>query len=308
MNIMSKILPFTYLGSKYRSFDFINDKLPRTRQYVEPYGGAATLLLNRRPVMIETYNDLRGDIPHFFRVLRNQTDELLTAIRQTPWSRDEFDEALALRVRGYPDCSDVERARLFFVCVQQSRSTDSARGSSEQWSYQVKGGPRDSNDCKTAKWKHRVNDALPEVAGRLTDVQIESKPAIEVIQIHDRDTATFYVDPPYPHTTRGNDQSYHLEMTEEDHRELASVLSDCEGYVALSGYNSDLYEELYSDWYRYTEREKSASEGEGKRREVLWTNYDADELGGRKIGDWPEPTRKGKQLTLTGAVEEATSD
>lgn len=298
---MGKVLPFSYFGSKYRSFDFINGKLPRTKHYVEPFGGAATMLLNRNPVMIETYNDLNGDIPHFFRVLRDQRSELLDVLQQTPWSREEHEYALEQRQQGYPECSDVERARLFYVIIQQSRSHRQYSGD-KSWSYQVKGGTRDSNDCRTAKWKHRVDDALPQVAGRLTDVQIESSPALEVIETYDSDVATIYCDPPYVHESRGSDDDYSLEMSEEDHRKLANVLDGCEGYVAVSGYDSDLYESLYSDWHRYTEHEKRASEGKGKRQEVLWTNYDADELGGRKIGDWPEPTRKGKQLTIAGAV------
>lgn len=300
---MSKTVPFEYFGSKARSFDFINSKLPRTRQYIEPFGGAATLLLNRQPVPVETYNDLFDDIPHFFRVLRESPDELTAALRATPYSRAEYKHALEARSCGYPDCSDIERARLFFITMEQARSQRKSNCEASNWSSQIVGVRTRASDASTSTWKNKIDKHLPEVAGRLRDVQIESRDAIDVIGRHDRETATFYVDPPYVHTTRGSDDNYAFEMEEEDHRELADVLDGCCGYVAVSGYASDLYEDLYCEWYRYDEVDRFGSDDRATNQEVLWTNYDADELGGRKIGDWPEPTRKGKQLTLTGAIE-----
>lgn len=298
---MSKSLPFTYFGSKCRSFDFINSRLPRTRQYVEPFGGAGTILLNRDPVPVETYNDLLDDIPHFFRVLRDRPDELLESLRKTPYSRSEYESAIEQQAAGYPDCSDIERARLFFTVIQQSISSRQY-GSDMSWSCAYSGLSGRGTDTTTATLKNKTDDVLPEIAGRLRDVQIESDDAIEVIKRNDRDTALFYLDPPYLPDTRHNSNNYKYELSEDRHRELASVLHSCDGYVAISGYPSDLYSELYADWNCYSDRQKNAGAWDESRQEVLWTNYDADKLGGEKIGDWPEPTRKGKQLTLTGAI------
>lgn len=293
---MSEVLPFTYFGSKCRSFDFINNRLPKTRQYVEPYGGAATLLLNREPVPIETYNDLHDDIPHFFRILRDRSDELLDALRATPYSQSEHKRAIQARESGYEGCSDLERARLFFVVMQQSRS-NRQYSRTPSWSYAVVGTRKRGSDQTTHKWGRRLDD-LETISGRLTDLQITAVPATDIIETHDSDVATFYVDPPYVPDSRGSDDNYDLEMSREGHRELADLLDSCDGYVALSGYRSGLYDELYDDWHCYSAQEKGTGEGNGTRQEVLWTNYDADELGGEKIGDWPEPRRKGKQLTL----------
>lgn len=300
---MSKTIPFNYFGSKSHQFDFIDSKLPRTRQYIEPYGGVATVLINRDPVPVETYNDLHGDIPAFFKVLRDRPADLIDALRKTPYSREEYQYAIEQRRNGYPDCDDFERARLFFVIMQQSRSMRKF-GDETSWSYAVKGAgrPTAGYDGTTAANKHRIEETLEHTAGRFRDVQIENRPAIDVIETHDRETATFYVDPPYPHPSRGSDDNYALEMSDADHRELAAVLDECEGYVAVSGYDGELYNALYDDWYRYDDKERPIGDGE-RRVEVLWTNYDADEIGGEKFGVWGEPRRKGKQLTLTGAVE-----
>lgn len=306
---MSKLLPFQYFGSKVNSFDFINPKIPRTRQYIEPFGGSATVLLNREPVPTETYNDLYGDVPHFFEVLRDRPEDLIDALRKTPYSREEYEKAIDARDAGYPDCSDLERARLFFTTLQQSRSMRQF-GDKSNWTYNVWGAGRPSsgNDGSTGTYKYKVEDVLGDVAGRLTDVQIENRPAIDVIETHDRETATFYVDPPYPHSARGSGDNYAIEMTDDDHRDLAETLRSCEGYVALSGYNCELYDELYGGWYRYEAEVKSDGESKNDSQEILWTNYNVDELGGVKIGKWGHPSRKGRQLTLTGAVGRTTSD
>lgn len=300
---MSKILPFTYFGSKWTSFDFINSKLPRTRQYIEPFGGAGTVLLNRDPVPVETINDLHDDIPHFFRVLRDRPSELIDALERTPYSRSEYAHAIEQRAVGYPDCDGLERARLFFTIMQQSRSMRQHSGESN-WSYRVRGvDPKTSGaDGSTSTMAYRL-EQLEAVAGRLKDVQIENRPAIDVIETHDHEDAMLYVDPPYVFESRGSDDNYSLEMDEEEHQELAEVLDTCEGNVAISGYSSELYADLYDEWDCYYAEEKGAGDGDGTRQEVLWTNYDADDLGGKKIGDWPDPRRKGKQLTLTGAIE-----
>lgn len=293
-------MPFTYYGAKYSSFGFINSKLPRTRQYIEPFGGSGMVLLNRDPVPIETYNDLNGDIPHFFRVLRDQPDELMDALEKTPYSREEHTRAKELRAKGYPDCDDVERARLWFVLIQQSRSADQHHN--PHWSLSVNPGSG-SVDRTTSYWWLRLNKHLPDVAGRLRDVQVENGDALDIIETHDSPDATFYVDPPYVSGSRGNPDAYVHEMTDDEHRGLFELLDECEGYVAVSGYDSGLYSELYDSWNVDYDEERAASpDGDGNRQEVLWTNYDVDELGGKNIGDWSDPSRKGQQLTLRDSI------
>ena len=77
------------------------------------------VLLNRRPSPVETYNDIDGEVTTFFRVLREQGDELVTAIGLTPFSREEF--FIACSTNGHP-ISDFERARRFFIRARQVRT------------------------------------------------------------------------------------------------------------------------------------------------------------------------------------------
>jgi DNA adenine methylase len=63
-------------------------------------------------------------------------------------------------------------------------------------------------------------------------------------------------------------------MTDDQHRELASVLHGVKARVALSGYQCSLLDELYKDWYRTTAPAKHAHSIKQLREETLWTNYD----------------------------------
>jgi hypothetical protein len=62
---------------------------------------------------------------------------------------------------------------------------------------------------------------------------------------------------------------YAVELTDEEHRRLASVLARVLGAVVLSGYACPLYdEELYRGWDRHEKRTRA--NGGGDRTEVLW--------------------------------------
>ena len=62
-------------------------------------------------------------------------------------------------------------------------------------------------------------------------------------------------------------------MTNNEHQELASVLHDLKGKVALSGYHCNLTDRLYADWYCVEAPEKNCHSVKKPRIEVLWTNY-----------------------------------
>lgn len=102
----SKKIAFGWYGGKYSHLDWLLPLLPSTRHYCEPFGGSAAVLLNREPSLVETYNDIDGEVVNFFRVLREQKDELLEAIGLTPFSREELRIAVGQETR---DLTDLER-------------------------------------------------------------------------------------------------------------------------------------------------------------------------------------------------------
>jgi DNA adenine methylase len=118
-------------------------------------------------------------------------------------------------------------------------------------------------------------ESLPRVIDRIKRVQIICQSAFDAIPRFDHKEALIYCDPPYVHATRCQQSTtvYHTEMSDDDHRQLASLLAGCKSAVVLSGYESPLYDELFSGWEKVRTRiANHASGGPRKARETecLW--------------------------------------
>ena len=267
-----KLIAFGWYGGKYSHLDWLLPLLPEATHYCEPFGGSAAVLINREPSPVETYNDVHGEIVNFFRVLREQSDNLVRMIGLTPFSRAEFEAAIS---EPTDKLSPLERARRFYILARQVRTGLAQKASSGRWAH-CKLTSRAGMAGAVSRWLGAVED-LPLIAQRLLRVQIENAPAIEVIQRYDSEETLFYCDPPYPHDSRGDSNAYAHEMTDDQHRELAEVLRSVKGKVALSSYHCKLMKELYGDWIQIESKEKLVHSVKTPRKEVLWTNYDPKE-------------------------------
>ena len=265
-----KLIAFGWYGGKFSHLDWLMPLLPVCRHYCEPFAGSAAVLLNRKPSPVETYNDLDGEIVNFFRVLRQNKEQLIEAILLTPFSREEFALACVLD----PDLPNMERARRFYVRARQVRTGLAQKASLGRWAN-CKNTSRAGMSGVVSRWLGAV-EHLPWIAERLLRVQIENRPAIDVIELYDSPETLFYCDPPYIHETRGDPHAYYNEMTDMDHRELARVLNAVKGKVSISNYQCDLMDELYPPpkWQKHVSSEKTNHATKGKRTEALWTNYD----------------------------------
>lgn len=266
---MTKSIAFGWYGGKYNHLNWLLPLLPETEHYCEPFGGSAAVLINRPPAPVETYNDLDGEVVNFFKVLRNQKDELIKAIGLTPFSREEFKRAIS---SNGEKVSDFERARRFFIRARQTRTGMAQVSSEGRWAHCLLCS-RSGMGAAVSRWLGSV-EGLSEIAQRLLRVQIENAPAVEVIKRYDSDKTLFYCDPPYPHETRGDSNMYAYEMSDGEHAELAEVLRNVKGKVALSSYDCKLMDELYAGWNKIEAPSKLAHSVKKPRREILWTNYD----------------------------------
>ena len=264
-----KMIAFGWYGGKFSHLDWILPLLPESaHHYCEPFGGSAAVLLNRPSSPVETYNDMDGELVNFFRVLREQREELISMIAFTPFSREEY--YLAISGQG-EEISHLERARRFFIRARQARTGLAQTATLGRWAN-CKNTSRAGMSGVVSRWLGSV-ESLPEIALRLLRVQIENRPATDVIRLYDSPNTLFYCDPPYPHSARGDSRAYGYEMSDEDHVELAELLSRVEGKVALSGYRCDLLDRLYSDWNLHLAPAKQSHAIKKVRQEALWTNY-----------------------------------
>ena len=123
-----------------------------------------------------------------------------------------------------------------------------------------------------SRWLGSI-DGLAEITQRLQRVQVENAPALEVIKRYDTTKTVFYLDPPYVHTARGDVAAYGFEMSDHDHIQLAEVLRRIRGRAVLSGYRTELYDNLYADWNRVDAKVRNCHSVRKPRQESVWTNF-----------------------------------
>ena len=261
-------IAFGWYGGKFSHLDWLLPLLPSAQHYCEPFAGSAAVLINRPPSPLETYNDVDGEVVNFFRVLREQRDELIQAIGLTPFSRREFEIAIAKPASAL---TPVECARRFYVRARQVRTGLAQTASPGRWAHCTLTS-RAGMAGAVSRWLGAIQD-LPEIAQRLLRVQFENAPAVEVIRRYDSQDTLFYCDPPYPHETRGDCKAYGHEMTDDAHRELAEVLRNCKAKVAVSSYRSGLNDEIFQGWRTIEAAGKLCHSVKTLRHEVLFVNY-----------------------------------
>ena len=264
-----KRIVFGWYGGKYSHLDWLLPLLPECHHYCEPYGGSAAVLLNRSPAPVETYNDIDGDVVNFFQVLRDQPKALFKAIALTPFSREEFLKATA--TIGNKKVRAVERARMFYVRARQTRTGLAQSATLGRWANCMNTS-RSGMSGVVSRWLGGV-EGLGDIVDRILRVQIENRPAPEIIRIYDSPTTLFYCDPPYLHSTRGDSKAYGFEMDEFEHHVLAEELQDVKGLAAISGYRCDLMDKLYKGWRRFDAPLKNCHSIKEPRQECLWMNY-----------------------------------
>lgn len=255
-----------YHGGKFRLAPWVMQFFPPHGCYVEPFGGAAGVLLRKSRVYAEVYNDLDADIVNFFRVLRDPLlrADLIEACRLTPYARDEFDGSYE------PTDDPLERARR--TCIRAAMGFGSAGATKGTTGF------RTDTRRKYGTAQHNWADypaAIAAIGERFAGVLIENRDALQVIEAHDGPDTLMFVDPPYVHDTRvmRSKGGYRHELDDAAHRQLIECLKAVDGMVVLCGYDSDVYTGALAGWERHTtEARISGGRGTSLRTEVIWLN------------------------------------
>ena len=291
-------------GGKWRLAPWIISVFPPHRIYVEPFGGAASVLLRKPRSYTEIYNDLDEWVVNLFRILRDPVaaGRLIALLRLTPFARAEFEAA-------QETCdAPVEFARRLIVRTfmgfgsnAHSESPLSRAGfrgivRGVNRGFRSTGFRANSNRSGTSPAHDWANypAALAGIVERLQGVVIEQAEAMTVMARNDTAETLHYVDPPYLPETRApsgkkwqRHRMYRHELDVEGHARLLAFLRTLKGHVVLSGYPSALYDQALDGWARL---ERAAlAEGARKRIEVLWLNPRAAErrqdlFAGRRTG------------------------
>lgn len=273
-------------GGKWKIAKWVASHFPPHDTYVEPFGGGASVLLQKAPAKAECYNDLDATLLQLFRVLQDpaQAERLVRLLAVTPFSRAEFD--LANEGIGgepgwggglaphSPDLDPVEAARRTIIRSFMGFGSDGTAG---LYKTGFRRTITSQKKFPAQEWA-TYPDALRLTIARLKSVVLEQCDASKLMLELDAPRTLFYVDPPYHPDTRqknrrrrgGGVNVYAHELTEEDHGTLLETLMSLDGMVVLSGYPHPLYDELLDGWQR-VERDAYADGGR-HRTECLWLN------------------------------------
>ena len=110
--------PFPYYGGKARMSNTICQMLDyaNTSIYIEPFGGGARVLLNKKRHQQELYNDFGMGLSTFFKVLTNKkmTEKLIELLLRRPPDEEEFYKLLSTRIKIEDCLSDSLKNQLLY--------------------------------------------------------------------------------------------------------------------------------------------------------------------------------------------------
>jgi DNA adenine methylase len=258
-------------GGKWKLASWIIGHFPQHRVYVEPFGGAASVLLRKPRAYAEIYNDLDDWVVNLFRVLRDDAGaaRLIKQLRLTPFARSEFEGAREL---GAATGDPVELARQLVVRSFMGFGSNAHNGRSTGF----RSNSRRSGTTPALDFAG-YPEALPALIERLRGVIIENRDALAVVAAHDGPDTLHYVDPPYMPETRSpankcdlKYRMYRHELDAAGHARLLDELQRLRGLVVVSGYACPLYDARLEHWRRMETR--TFADGARPRTEVLWLN------------------------------------
>ena len=252
-----------YPGSKWSIADWIISFFPEHHSYLEPFFGSGAVLFNKPRSHIETVNDLDGNVVNLFEQIKKNPERLAREIYYTPYARQIYDDAFSTE----PEDS-FSRAVNFYIRLNMGYGFRT-NGGKVGWKHDIQGRER---AYAAQDWRN-LPGKIFQAAERLRGVQIENRPALEVMDRFNYPNVLVYLDPPYMLGTRHGKQ-YRLEMDDNDHGDLLDAALAHKGYVLISGYDSDLYRERLKGWHR--EETAIYSQVCSRKQEVLWMNFEPE--------------------------------
>lgn len=242
--------------------DILKSYFPRNYEtYIEGFGGGASLLFSKEQKGIEIYNDLGENVYSLFKVLSDkelfsQFKEKLDLSFYSEELRNEYKQNLK------DELSLLDRAYMFFYV---NRTSFNGVGGFSVSSYVRR------NMCKSVSDFLSAVDYLPKVHNRLSTVVIEHKDILDLLDKYNHKNIFMYLDPPYCHDTRLSSQKYECEMDNAQHEQMLRKCLESESKIMISGYDSDLYNNILKDWNKVSFDSPNAG---SEAVEVIWMNYE----------------------------------
>lgn len=236
-----------WFGGKRNLASVIVQELGRHRVYWEPFCGSMAVLMQKPPCVMETVNDLHGDLVNLARVIQDEQigPQLYRRLRRTLMSEVLHREAAGRhRERGYlgDRKPDLDAAYDYFLCAWLGRNGVAGTASYSQGfcaRYTANGGHA------ATRWDSVVA-SIPAWRRRIRNVTIMCRDAFELLpKVADAADTAIYCDPPY--LVKG--AKYVHDFNTEDHQRLADAARRFQkSRVVVSYYDHPELSRLYPDW------------------------------------------------------------
>lgn len=249
-----------YPGSKWSLAQWITSYFSEHHSYLEPFFGSGAVLFNKPRSHIETVNDLDNNVVNLFQCIREDPRKLASMVYMTPYAREVYERAFK-EVPG----DKFEAALNFYLRLNMGHGFRTS-GEKVGWKNDIQGRER---SYASQDWCN-LPDKIMQAAERLRGVQIENRSAVELIKRFNYPKVLIYCDPPYMLETR-NRKQYRCEMDIKDHEELLKALLQHKGPALISGYETDIYNDMLAGWTKVWNT--SYSQIHSKKQEVLWMNF-----------------------------------
>ena len=261
---MSKLRALHYYGGKSpgnRTGPWIARLLPQGKVYCEPFCGMAGVLLCRKPAEQEILNDADDHLINWWQVVKDEPKELGRLVDLTPRSRTIYEESAAALLAGELDGDPLQRALAYHVTIQQGMMQGLGKRGWGAVYY-----PR----CGRQKRRFLSND-IARLSRRVANVTFTSFDAVDAVP-WEREGLVLYLDPPY---RSADTDPYRQDLPDYDEGgKLTEAVRECNGFVAISGYNDD-WDHL--GWRRHVcntikTAGRLSTAQTTVRTEILWTN------------------------------------
>jgi len=254
-----------WLGGKQQLAPRLLKLIPAHVMYVEVFGGAAALLLNKPPSIIDVYNDLDGELVNLFEVIRDDVDTFLKKAEYLLYSRELY-ERWKNDLKSGVVCDDkVERALRFWYLMRSSFAAHPYKG----WAF-CRNDQRNRPDSNL-----NALDKMKAIHERLKGVEIDHLDFRRLIKNRDAPDTFMFLDPPYLDA-----EEYRLGIfTLHDHVELADMLRHATSKWLLTIGDHPKIRELYAS-FRVEEVtsalcvSKIIDEERPTFKQLIITNYD----------------------------------
>ena len=185
-----------YPGSKWSIADWIINFFPEHHSYLEPFFGSGAVLFRKQRSNIETVNDLDDNVVNLFGWIKKDPEKLAHEIYYTPYARQVYEDAFS----SMPEDS-LGKAANFYIRLNMGHGFRT-NGEKVGWKNDVQGRER---AYAASEWM-KLPEKIMQAAERLRGVQIECRPALELIQRFNYKKVLIYCDPPYVLQTRHGKQ------------------------------------------------------------------------------------------------------